>query len=210
MFPLLTLHSVSWPLILFAFAGGYLSGSVPYGLILGKLAGLGDIRQSGSGNIGATNALRVGGKGLGLATLLLDALKGTVPVLVAKQVHMDYGIVVGLGAFIGHLFPVWLRFKGGKGVAVALGIMLALSWQTGLVVCLLWLATALISKYSSLSALTAFALSPLVAYLATGNQQLVIFSLLVAAIVFVKHRENIKRLLSGTESKIKLKKTAAT
>lgn len=206
----LTSHPVVWPLILFTFVCGYLSGSVPYGLILGKLAGLGDIRQSGSGNIGATNALRVGGKWLGLATLLLDALKGAVPALIAKQVHMDYGIVVGLGAFIGHLFPVWLRFKGGKGVAVALGIILALSWKVGVIVCLLWLATALISKYSSLSALTAFALSPLVAYVLTADLQLVSFLLLIAVIVFIKHHENIRRLLNGTESKIKLKKTAAT
>ena len=206
---LLTLHPVSWPLVLFTFVCGYLSGSVPYGLILGKLAGLGDIRQSGSGNIGATNVLRVGGKSLALATLLLDALKGAIPALIAKQVHMDYGIIIGLGAFIGHIFPVWLRFKGGKGVAVALGVTLALSWQVGLITCLLWLAMALISKYSSLSALIAFALSPLAAVFITGNNQLAVFMLLLAAMIWMKHHGNIKRLLAGTESKIKLKKTAA-
>ena len=206
---LITLHPVSWPLILFAFVGGYLSGSVPYGLILTKLAGLGDIRQSGSGNIGATNVLRVGGKHLAIATLLLDALKGAIPVLIAKQVHMDYGIMVGLGAFIGHLFPVWLRFKGGKGVAVALGITLALSWQVGLIVCLLWLATAMMSQYSSLSALTAFALSPIVAAFFTGDFQLVTFMLLIAVMIWGKHHANIKRLVQGTESKINFNKTAA-
>ena len=208
---LLTLHPVAWPLICFAFAGGYLSGSVPYGLIITKLAGMGDIRQSGSGNIGATNVLRVGGKYLAIATLLLDALKGVVPVLIAKQVHMDYGIVVGLGAFIGHLFPVWLRFKGGKGVAVALGITLALSWKIGLIVCLLWLATAMMSQYSSFSALAAFALSPLVAAYLTGDYQLIIFMLLLSVTIWIKHHENIKRLIKGTESKISFsKKTPAS
>lgn len=206
---LLTLHPVSWPLILFALAGGYLSGSVPYGLILTKLAGLGDIRQAGSGNIGATNVLRVGGKHLAVATLLLDALKGAIPVLIAKQVHVDYGIVAGLGAFIGHLFPVWLHFKGGKGVAVALGVTFALSWQVGLLVCLLWLGTAMVSSYSSLSALTAFALSPIVAAFITGNFQLVVFMLLISIMVWIKHHENIKRLIKGTESKINFNKSAS-
>jgi len=206
---LLTLHPVSWPLIIFTFIAGYLSGSVPYGLILGKLAGLGDIRQSGSGNIGATNVLRVGGKYLALATLLLDALKGAIPVLIAKQVHMDYGVVVGLGAFIGHVFPVWLRFKGGKGVAVALGVTLALSWQVGVIVCLIWLATAMMTQYSSLSALTAFGLSPLIAAFITGNYQLVVFMLLLSIMIWIKHSGNIKRLSNGTETKIKLNKSAA-
>ncbi len=183
---LLTLHPVHWPLIGFTFVCGYLSGSVPYGLILGKMAGLGDIRQSGSGNIGATNVLRVGGKFLAIATLLLDALKGAVPVLIAKQVHMDYGIVVGLGAFLGHLFPVWLRFKGGKGVAVALGITFALSWKLGLTLCGIWLTTAVISGYSSLSALTAFGLSGLAAMYFTGNFQIVIFMLLISLIIWFR------------------------
>jgi len=146
---LLTHTPVIWSAVLAAFLGGYLSGSVPYGLLLGKLSGLGDIRKAGSGNIGATNVLRLGGKKLAVITLLLDALKGTVPVLVARQIHLDYAVMAALGAFIGHLFPVWLRFKGGKGVAVALGITFALSWQTGLILCLIWLAVALISRYSS-------------------------------------------------------------
>jgi glycerol-3-phosphate acyltransferase PlsY len=208
MYPLLTLHPVVWPLIAFTFIAGYLSGSVPYGLILTRLAGLGDIRQMGSGNIGATNVLRVGGKYLAIATTLLDALKGTIPVLIAKQVHMDYGIVVGLGAFIGHLFPVWLRFKGGKGVAVALGITLALSWEVGLTLCLLWLAIFLMSQYSSLSSLTAFALSPLVAAYITGDVQLIAFLFLITVMIWAKHHANIKRLIAGTESKSKFSKTA--
>jgi glycerol-3-phosphate acyltransferase PlsY len=201
---LLTLHPVSWFLIIVAFGGGYLSGSVPYGLLLGRLAGLGDIREAGSGNIGATNVLRLGGKYLGVATLLLDALKGAIPVLIAKQVHMDYGVVAGLGAFIGHLYPVWLRFKGGKGVAVALGVTLALKWQVGLIVCLLWLATAMMSAYSSLAALTAFGLAPFIAAFLTADTQLIAFTLLLSVMIWVKHRANIKRLNSGTESKINL------
>jgi glycerol-3-phosphate acyltransferase PlsY len=205
---LLTQSPANWPLLFLVFACGYLSGSVPYGLILTRMAGLGDIRQAGSGNIGATNVLRVGGKYLAIATLLLDALKGAIPVLVAKQVHMDYAVVVGLGAFIGHLFPVWLRFKGGKGVAVALGITLALSWQVGLIVCLLWLATFMVSQYSSLSGLTAFALSPFVAAYITGNVQLIAFLFLIAVIIWAKHHANIKRLIDGTESKSKFSKSA--
>ena len=200
----LTQSHILWSLALLAFIGGYLSGSVPYGLLLGKLAGLGDIRQSGSGNIGATNVLRIGGKKLAALTLLLDALKGTVPVLVAKQVHMDYAVLAALGAFLGHLFPVWLRFKGGKGVAVALGITFALSWQVGLILCLIWLAVAMISQYSSLSALTAFALAPVIAGLLTADYQVMITMAFLAVLIWIKHRENIKRLLNDTESKINL------
>lgn len=200
----LTQSHILWSLALLAFIGGYLSGSVPYGLLLGKLAGLGDIRQSGSGNIGATNVLRIGGKKLAALTLLLDALKGTVPVLVAKQVHMDYAVLAALGAFLGHLFPVWLRFKGGKGVAVALGITFALSWQVGLILCLIWIAVAMISQYSSLSALTAFALAPVIAGLLTADYQVMITMAFLAVLIWIKHRENIKRLLNDTESKINL------
>ena len=204
---LFTLHPVIWPLIIFTFIGGYLSGSVPYGLLLGKIAGYGDIRQLGSGNIGATNVLRVGGKYLAITTLLLDSLKGAIPVLIAKQVHMDYAIVVGLGAFIGHLFPVWLRFKGGKGVAVALGITLALTWKVGIILCLIWLITAILSRYSSLSALIAFGLSPMVSFIITGNGQIFLFMTLITLMIWFKHRDNIKRLLNGVESKINLRKT---
>lgn len=193
---------ILWPLVLTALLGGYLSGSVPYGLILGKMAGLGDIRASGSGNIGATNVLRVGGKKLAAVTLLLDALKGTVPVLVAKHFGADYALLAGLGAFMGHLFPLWLRFKGGKGVATSLGIIFGLSWQLGIALCLVWLAVAYFSKYSSLSALAVFTLAPFLSCAIT--QDLRVFSLIVfiSILVFLKHRANIKRLLDRTEGKI--------
>ena len=190
----------------FAFLFGYLSGSVPYGLLLGKMAGIGDIRKTGSGNIGATNVLRVGSKKLAVLTLLLDALKGTVPVLIAMQIRMDYAVMTALGAFIGHLFPVWLKFKGGKGVAVALGISFALSWKIGIILCLIWLVTAIIGKYSSLSALTAFALAPLAAWYFTANSQIIFVMSFLSVVIWIKHHENIKRLLNGTESKINLKK----
>jgi len=203
---LLTQTPVIWPAVALAFWGGYLSGSVPYGLLLGKMSGLGDIRKAGSGNIGATNVLRVGGKRLALITLLLDALKGALPVLIAKQVHMDYAIVAALGAFIGHLFPVWLKFNGGKGVAVALGVAFALSWPVGLVACLIWLAVAVVSRYSSLSSLTAFALSPLAALVLTSGLQIVTAITFISLMVWIKHRDNLRRLLSGTESKINLGK----
>jgi glycerol-3-phosphate acyltransferase PlsY len=204
---LLTQYPIVWPAILLAFLGGYLSGSVPYGLLLGKISGLGDIRKSGSGNIGATNVLRVGGKKLAIVTLLLDALKGTVPVLVAGQIHMDYAVIAALGAFIGHLFPVWLRFKGGKGVAVALGIAFALSWQMGLALGLIWLSVALISRYSSLSALTAFGLSPVIAGLLTDNAPVVNVMLFISLMIWFRHRDNIVRLFKGTEGKISFKKS---
>lgn len=203
---LFTLSPIHWPVLLFALVGGYLSGSVPYGLILGKLAGIGDIRKAGSGNIGATNVLRLGGKKLGAVTLLLDILKGVVPVLIAKQIHMDYGIAAGIGAFIGHLFPVWLRFKGGKGVAVALGIIVALAPNLGIIVALTWLATAMITGYSSLSALVAFGLMPIFAAYITGNAQLIAFALLMSVVVWGRHWENIKRLANRTEGKINLGK----
>ncbi|MCE9506900.1 MAG: glycerol-3-phosphate 1-O-acyltransferase PlsY [Alphaproteobacteria bacterium] len=205
---LLTQTPIIWSAILLAFLGGYLSGSVPYGLLLGKISGLGDIRKSGSGNIGATNVLRVGGKKLAIITLLLDGLKGTIPVLIARQVHMDYAVIAALGAFIGHLFPVWLKFKGGKGVAVALGIAFALSWKVGLILCLIWLAVAVMTQYSSLSSLAAFGLSPIVAVLLTADFQIIVVMAFLSLMVWAKHHENIRRLLSGTESKIKLKSSS--
>ena len=194
------------PLVLTALIGGYLSGSVPYGLILTRLAGLGDIRKVGSGNIGATNVLRAGGKKIAIATLLLDALKGTIPVLVAKEIHMDYAVLAAIGAFMGHLFPIWLKFKGGKGVATALGISFAFSWVLGLALIGIWLAVAFITKYSSLSALTAFLLAPICAYFITGNIQIVSTMALISVTVIIKHHENIRRLIKGEESRINLKK----
>ncbi len=190
----------------FAFLFGYLSGSVPYGLLLGKMAGIGDIRKTGSGNIGATNVLRAGSKKLAVLTLLLDALKGTIPVLIAMQIRMDYAVMAALGAFLGHLFSVWLKFKGGKGVAIALGIAFALSWKVGIVLCLTWLVTAMIGKYSSLSALTAFALAPLAAWYLTANFQIVFVMSFLSIVIWIKHHDNIKRLLDSTESKINLRK----
>ena len=145
--------SFSLPYILTAFMGGYSIGSVPFGLIFTKMFGLGDIRNIGSGNIGATNVLRTGKKGVAAATLLADILKGVFATLIGIQFGPDIAIVAALGAFLGHLFPVWLKFKGGKGVATAIGIILALSWQTGFVAILVWLLTAFLFRYSSLAAL---------------------------------------------------------
>lgn len=206
--PFLIDSSIALPLALFALIGGYLSGSVPYGLILSRLAGLGDIRHVGSGNIGATNVLRAGGKKLAIATLLLDALKAAVPVLVAKNIHMDYAVLAAIGAFLGHLFPVWLKFKGGKGVASALGIAFAFSGLLGLALVGIWLAVSVITKYSSASALTAFLVAPLVALGITGDPQVASTLALISLAVWIKHHENIRRLLNGTESKINLRKKA--
>lgn len=202
----LSQNPIVWPLALVAVLGGYLSGAVPYGLILSRLAGLGDIRKAGSGNIGATNVLRVGGKKLAAVTLLLDALKGAVPVLVAKQFHMDYAVLAALGAFFGHLFPVWLKFKGGKGVATALGICFALSPLLGAALVGVWLMTAGISQYSSLSALAAFGLAPLLASRITADFQVIAVVLVISLAVWARHHENLRRLAQGTESKINLKK----
>jgi glycerol-3-phosphate acyltransferase PlsY len=203
---LLTQTDIVWPLFLTALIGGYLSGSVPYGLLLTRLAGHGDIRKVGSGNIGATNVLRAGGKKLAAVTLLLDALKGFVPVMVAKQFHMDYAVLAALGAFFGHLFPVWLKFRGGKGVATALGVSYALSPFLGLVITLTWLGMALLFHYSSLAALTAFGLSPFFAFWITSDYQITLTVLIIAVVVFARHHENLARLARGTESKISLGK----
>lgn len=202
----LTQFPIVWPLALLAFFGGYLSGSVPYGLLIGRMAGLGDIRKSGSGNIGTTNVLRVGGKKLAALTLLLDALKAFVPVVVAKQIHMDYAVLAAVGAFLGHLFPVWLKFKGGKGVASALGIVLAFNVATGLALFGIWIVMAVVTRYSSLSALTACVCAPAVAWCITGDTQITSALSAVALLITLKHHENIRRLINGTESKINLKK----
>lgn len=205
---LLTQAPIIWPLVLTAFLGGYLSGSVPYGLILTRIAGIGDIRKSGSGNIGATNVLRVGGKKLAAITLVLDALKAAVPVLIAKHFHQDFAVLAALGAFLGHLFPVWLKFKGGKGVATAIGICWAFSWMLGAAVCLVWLGMAVILRYSSVAALTAFGASPVLCMFITKDYQLTLTMLILALIIWARHHENLARLWRGTESKIGQKKTA--
>jgi glycerol-3-phosphate acyltransferase PlsY len=200
---LLTQDPVPTAAALTAFFGAYLSGSVPYGLILSRMAGLGDIRKAGSGNIGATNVLRVGGKKLAAVTLFLDALKGLVPVVIAKHIHMDYAVLAAFGAFLGHLFPVWLKFRGGKGVATGIGVLLGLWWQIGLAVICVWLLMAMAFRTSSLSALAAFGLAPFLAVTLTrGNYQVILTVLLIALIVWARHHENIRRLAAGTEGKM--------
>lgn len=180
---------------------GYLLGSIPFGLILTRMAGLGDVRAIGSGNIGATNVLRTGNKKLAAATLLLDALKGTAAVLLAASVSPELGLVAGLGAFLGHLYPVWLGFKGGKGVATYLGVLLAIAWQGALAFAVVWLAVAAITRYSSLAALLATVAVPVVVYF-LGFVDAAAVLAIMTVIVFIKHRANISRLLSGTESRI--------
>ena len=186
---------------LIALVGGYLIGSVPFGLLLTKAAGLGDIRQVGSGNIGATNVLRTGRKGLAAATLILDGLKGAVAVLLARQFLGDQDVVVGTAAVLGHLFPIWLGFRGGKGVATGLGVLLAAAWPVGLACCAVWLVAAKILKMSSAAALTAFAAAPLFALLLSSADH-ALMALLIAVLVFWRHEANIRRLLAGTEPRI--------
>lgn len=186
---------------LIALVGGYLSGSIPFGLLLTKAAWLGDIRKVGSGNIGATNVLRTGRKGLAAATLILDGLKGAVAVLLARYFLGDQDLVVGTAAVLGHLFPVWLGFRGGKGVATGLGVLLAAAWPVGLACCAVWLVAAKLLKMSSAAALTAFAAAPLFA-LVLSNADHALMALLIAVLVFWRHEENIRRLLAGTEPRI--------
>ncbi len=187
-------------LLIAAFA--YLLGSIPFGLVLTRMAGLGDIRAIGSGNIGATNVLRTGKKWLAVATLLLDGGKGWLAVFWIQ--HYGHGGVTlaALAVFLGHLFPFWLRFKGGKGVATGIGIFFALSWPIGLLCCAAWLGTAVIFRFSSLAALVAYALAPLAAYFFTGSWKNAALALVIAALVYWKHRGNISRLLKGDEPRI--------
>lgn len=180
---------------------GYALGSVPFGLILTRAAGLGDVRNIGSGNIGATNVLRTGNKKLAAATLLLDMLKGTVAALIGAMAGPVFAMLAGFGAFIGHLYPIWLNFKGGKGVATYLGVLLGLAWQGALIFAAVWIGIAALFRYSSLSALVAAAVVPLALYL-LGNGQLAVLFSVMSIIVIIKHRANITRLLAGTESKI--------
>jgi glycerol-3-phosphate acyltransferase PlsY len=180
---------------------GYLLGSIPFGLLITRAAGLGDVRKIGSGNIGATNVLRTGNKGLAAATLLFDALKGTVAVLIASRYAPEFGLWAGLGAFLGHLFPVWLGFKGGKGVATYLGVLIGLAWQVALIFAVVWLAIAFLFRYSSLAALIAAVVVPIALYFLSTPQIAGLF-VVMSIIVFIKHRANISRLLAGTEGKI--------
>jgi len=185
-----------------AFVFGYLLGSIPFGLIITRAAGGPDLRTIGSGNIGATNVLRTGRKGLAAATLLCDALKGTVAVLVARHVAGETAaLAAALGAFLGHLFPVWLKFKGGKGVATYIGLLIGLYWPAALIFCAVWLVVAFASRYSSLAALIASALTPLVLFLLHLPEAALLF-LLLTVLLWIMHRGNIRRLLGGSESRI--------
>jgi glycerol-3-phosphate acyltransferase PlsY len=196
----------AWPYLLTALAGGYLLGSIPFGLILTRLAGLGDLRAIGSGNIGATNVLRTGNKSLAALTLVCDAGKGAAAVLIAKMWGPDMALVAGFGAVVGHLFPVWLAFKGGKGVATTLGVLLALALPLGAICCLTWLVVAFATRYSSLAGILSIAAGPVAAWFLLADLQMVQMTAALAVLVWVRHHENIRRLLTGRESKIGGKK----
>src|SRR6195952_5723187 len=181
---------------------GYLLGSIPFGLILTKFAGTQDLRSVGSGNIGATNVLRTGHKGLAAATLLCDMLKGTLAVVLAGTYGgPEAAMLAGLASFLGHLFPVWLNFKGGKGVAVYIGVLIGLFWPAAVVFCVLWLATAATSRYSSLSGLVASFVTPIFLWW-FGHPALASLTAVLTLLTFYIHRENIRRLQAGTEGKI--------
>jgi len=200
------INSIDWPAEAPIFAAalvfGYLLGSIPFGLLFARAAGAGDVRKIGSGNIGATNVLRTGKRWAAAATLLCDGGKGAVAVLVTQNVQgSDVAMFAALGAFLGHLFPLWLNFRGGKGVAVFLGVTLALDWRVGLLALATWLAVAVSLRISSLSALVAAALVPIYMLL-FGHGDYAVLEIVLAILVFVMHRENIRRLLSGTEPRI--------
>lgn len=186
---------------------GYLLGSIPFGLLLTRAAGLGDVRKIGSGNIGATNVLRTGNKPLAAATLLLDGLKGTAAVLIAERIGAAHGIAIlaslvgGLGAFLGHLFPVWLKFKGGKGVATYIGVLFGAMFTAGLAFCLSWLAVAFATRYSSLAALVSSIILPIGLW-ATGEIPLALLAAIMSVLLIWKHAANIQRLFKGEEPKI--------
>lgn len=190
--------SLAAPLV--ALALGYLLGSIPFGLILTRLAGLGDIRTIGSGNIGATNVLRTGNKAVAAATLAGDMLKGTAAVLIAAQLDMP-AMVAGVGAFLGHLWPIWLRFRGGKGVATYLGVLLGLAWPFALAFAGIWIVVAFLSRYSSLSALVASAAIPVLLGLLGRSDLAGVFGLL-GVLLWFRHAANLRRLMAGTEGRI--------
>ena len=191
----------------FAFVFGYLLGSIPFGLLLTRAAGGPDIRAIGSGNIGATNVLRTGNKVLAAATLLCDMLKGTIAVLAAARYGADPALAAALGAFLGHLFPVWLKFKGGKGVATFIGLLIGLHWPAALFFCIVWLVVAAATRYSSLAALVASALTPFAIWYFALPSVAALFLLLTVLLWFM-HRANIARLLNGSEGKIGAKASA--
>lgn len=193
---------LDWQTVAIVSLFGYILGSVPFGLLLTKMAGLGDLRSIGSGNIGATNVLRTGNKKLAAATLLLDAFKATAAAVIAQSVFGgDAGLIGGFAAFIGHLFPVWLGFKGGKGVATYIGTLLGVAPIMVLVFAIVWLSVAFLSRYSSLSALVATLVIPVALWI-LGSQDAALVTALMTVITYWRHKENIERLISGTESKI--------
>ncbi len=194
--------AIGWPALLAVLSLGYLLGSIPFGLLLTRMAGLGDLRSIGSGNIGATNVLRTGNKKLAAVTLLLDALKATAAAVIAQMLFgQNAGLLAGFAAFIGHLFPIWLGFKGGKGVATYIGTLLGVAPMMVLVFAAVWLAVAFISRYSSLSALIATLVIPVVLWI-LGVEEAALVTAAMTAITFWRHRPNIERLIAGTESKI--------
>jgi acyl phosphate:glycerol-3-phosphate acyltransferase len=210
----MTLLGMNLYVLLTALLGGYLLGSVPFGLLLTRTAGLGDVRNIGSGNIGATNVLRTGRKDLALATLVLDAGKAMAAVALMRAFvggpeGDDAGAVAGAAAFLGHLFPVWLGFKGGKGVATFFGTMLVIAWQVGVVAAVIWLGIAAVFRRSSLSSLTAAALTPLVMIVFGEPRSYLGVSLFIAVLIFYRHQANIERLLKGEEPKIGATKAPA-
>jgi glycerol-3-phosphate acyltransferase PlsY len=180
---------------------GYLLGSIPFGLILTRFAGLGDVRKIGSGNIGATNVLRTGNKGLAAATLILDALKGTIAVLIGWRFGLHAALAAGFGAYLGHCFPVWLNFRGGKGVATFLGVLLGIYWPAMVIAALAWLGTAAVSRYSSLSALVASVVAPISLFL-FGQREAAAVCVLLTVLVWIRHHANLRRLVAGQESRI--------
>jgi glycerol-3-phosphate acyltransferase PlsY len=200
------LNPINWSLALpyyaAALAFGYLCGSIPFGMIVTRLAGTGDIRALGSGNIGATNVLRTGRKSLAIATLLGDLLKGTLAVLLVYRLYgQDLAVLAGLGAVLGHVFPVWLRFKGGKGVATYLGVLIALSWPVALAFCAIFVVIAAIFRYASLASLISCVATPVILWWLGDRQEAMLFAIL-AVVVVVMHHANIRRLIAGAEGKI--------
>lgn len=189
------------PSMLIALIFGYLCGSIPFGLILSKMGGLGDIRNIGSGNIGATNVLRTGNKKIAASVLIADLLKGTIPVLIASQFSTEAAMTAGFGAFIGHLYPVWLKFKGGKGIATYIGVLLGLAPIAVLAFAVVWIGAAVIFRYSSLSAICAVIVVPIALYFLDYPHFAALLAV-ISAIAIAKHHENIGRLISGNESKI--------
>jgi acyl phosphate:glycerol-3-phosphate acyltransferase len=202
-------HQFSFAALVLPFAVGYFLGSIPFGLLVTRFGGAGDIRSLGSGNIGATNVLRTGRKGLAAATLLGDMLKGTAAVVIMQRLDgADAALIAGLGAVLGHIFPVWLKFKGGKGVATYIGVLIAVSWPVAAVFAVVWGIVAAIGSYSSLSGLIASGATPVLLWFAAGSRSALLFSVLTVFVWF-QHRGNISRLFAGTEPKIGSKSAGA-